>query len=876
MWPLVGRDAEMRDIAAAWASRGCRVVVIAGPAGVGKTRLAEECLAQAVAAGYHGGRAAASAAAAAIPLGAIAHLLPSGVDTSDPVKVFTGVARGLQSADRRQRMLWIDDIQLLDSVSAVLLRQLVDSGVIRMIGTMRSGEPLSDPVRLLIDGDAVRRFDLPTLNQEQTNELLQAALGGAVGRRTVHELHTASGGNVLYLKELVTGALASGALASEKNLWNLTGSRPAGTPKMAELIAARLAAAGPAARPALELLALCEPTSAADLQSVVAEGVLLDLEESGLVHVTVERRRVTFRLAHPLYGEVLRTMIPVQRSRALLLEQARRAKRYGARRREDVLHIATWLMRAGAEADSSLLVQAANLARHVHDYERVVSLLEILPDEDHTTRTLLLLGESLFELGKPEEADAVLLRAAALAKNDQERLEVFFTRIMNLYWQGRVEEALILNEAATRQLAGAEERRILRINEGYMRVRYEPRKALEILEEMKARPPVKTPETSVWLLGAMFRPIALANTGRTAEAVSAAEEAYAIHLPLDESALLLHPVGHLITQVVVLTDAGKLRDARDVGLRAKDMLTEIDSPITWIWLSHHLGFVEWLSGHPASAHHWYAECVAHHRKHQHLDPRPVGLALSGLAACAALLGDTSAAEAAMDEAATYPSTAYHRGQELLGQAWLQAGRGRLREARELLIEASRFAHDADQASTEALLLTDAARMGAARDVAGRLRELAALSDGGLAPARAHYAAALATDNPEQLLSAAVELEAVGADLLAAEAAAAAAAAWRGAGHPRQATAADRTSQTCAARCENARTPLLAIAEAASPLTGREREIALLAAHGTASKEIAQSLHLSVRTVDNHIQHAYTKLGVTTRRDLARALGVASA
>ncbi|MEV5907107.1 helix-turn-helix transcriptional regulator, partial [Streptomyces sp. NPDC052127] len=72
----------------------------------------------------------------------------------------------------------------------------------------------------------------------------------------------------------------------------------------------------------------------------------------------------------------------------------------------------------------------------------------------------------------------------------------------------------------------------------------------------------------------------------------------------------------------------------------------------------------------------------------------------------------------------------------------------------------------------------------------------------------------------------------------------------------------------------ARTPLLATAVATAALTTREREITLLAAAGNASKDIAQALALSVRTVDNHLHHAYTKLGVTTRRELARSLAAA--
>jgi DNA-binding CsgD family transcriptional regulator len=58
---------------------------------------------------------------------------------------------------------------------------------------------------------------------------------------------------------------------------------------------------------------------------------------------------------------------------------------------------------------------------------------------------------------------------------------------------------------------------------------------------------------------------------------------------------------------------------------------------------------------------------------------------------------------------------------------------------------------------------------------------------------------------------------------------------------------------------------------ATQLTPREREIALLAATGQSSRQIARRLVVSVRTVDSHLQHAYRKLGVTRRQDLSRVL-----
>jgi DNA-binding NarL/FixJ family response regulator len=58
---------------------------------------------------------------------------------------------------------------------------------------------------------------------------------------------------------------------------------------------------------------------------------------------------------------------------------------------------------------------------------------------------------------------------------------------------------------------------------------------------------------------------------------------------------------------------------------------------------------------------------------------------------------------------------------------------------------------------------------------------------------------------------------------------------------------------------------------ADELTTREREIALLAAGGLRSRDIAERLVVSVRTVENHLQRAYRKLGVSRREELPDVL-----
>jgi pimeloyl-ACP methyl ester carboxylesterase/DNA-binding CsgD family transcriptional regulator len=54
----------------------------------------------------------------------------------------------------------------------------------------------------------------------------------------------------------------------------------------------------------------------------------------------------------------------------------------------------------------------------------------------------------------------------------------------------------------------------------------------------------------------------------------------------------------------------------------------------------------------------------------------------------------------------------------------------------------------------------------------------------------------------------------------------------------------------------------------APLTPRETEILRLVARGRTSREIAQELSLSVRTVGRHITNIYNKIGARTRADAA--------
>jgi len=75
--------------------------------------------------------------------------------------------------------------------------------------------------------------------------------------------------------------------------------------------------------------------------------------------------------------------------------------------------------------------------------------------------------------------------------------------------------------------------------------------------------------------------------------------------------------------------------------------------------------------------------------------------------------------------------------------------------------------------------------------------------------------------------------------------------------------------------ERTRAELSSIAgrpSATGELTPTEERVARLAAAGRTNREIAQTLFLSVRTIEAHLSHAYRKLGVRSRTELVLVLG----
>ncbi|MFJ3229276.1 LuxR C-terminal-related transcriptional regulator [Streptomyces sp. NPDC086783] len=870
-WPIVGREQELKDISSAWARRACRGVVIAGPAGIGKSVLAETCFRQALSMGFRGARATATVAARAVPLGAISHTLPHWIDGKNPEGGIEALAADITRNPARKQVYLIDDLHLLDETSAVLLSKLLASGTVRLISTLRTGEPLGPAVGDLVITKELHKVEPAALALSKVGDLLQRVLGGRPSERTVHDLHTASDGNPLFIRELALGALSAGSLRQNSGIWELDGSTHLGTPKLNEVIKVRVEKAGPECQSLLHVLALCEPLPQVAVHDYAAADVVSSLVVQGLIRVTHSGDRSEISLAHPLYGEVLRNSISPLRRRILLQKEIDRVEACGTRRREDALRVATWRLEAFGTADGPLLVRAAQLARRAHDYSQVISLLDAIPDTEHSTATRLLYGEALVELARWRDAEAAFIRAAECAESDTEKLNIAVARTMNMLWSNANSiDAIRINDVARVELTDARSQHTLTVNDAVIRtVSGEVVQGIKILSQDLGAAPDGLIDLNVWLTGAVMKGVGLAAMGQTETAVKWSQVAYQRHLAVNDDALVPHPASQQISTCFALAESGKLAESVEVGYQAFSDLITARAPLPRIWMAYFLGHAEWLSGHVRSARRWFAESISLSKAQK--QNRALRLALSGMAAADAVLGKVDEARELEDEAQTYPAIGFMAGQHRLGEIWIHAAHGRLQQAREVLHDAISEAHVSGHQAAESLLLVDLARLGAPHQAAVLMREKSIWGDGSLASARSNFVVALENGDPSELERVGVECEALGAHLLAAESWLSAAGRWQKNGQPSKAGRAQERGQVVLGWCEGARTPLLSGVQITGALTKREHEIALMAASGTASKEIADELDLSVRTVNNHIQRIFAKLGISRRKDLNQYL-----
>lgn len=872
IWPLVGRDDQLRLVSEAIGRRDSAGVVVSGGPGVGKTRLAAEALARAKVRGFEIVRAIATQAAASIPFGPLAHLLPdAGTEANSRLELLRQAGQMLaRRAGGRRIVLGVDDAHLLDDASAALVHHLATTSTAFVLATVRTRQPASDAVTALWRDVDTEWLELSPLDEAACLHLVESVLGGQVAGATLHELWRLSEGNALFLHELVNGALEAGTLTQVEGVWRATGTLATST-RLVEVVEARLGRLAPGVRAVAELVAIGEPLSLFLLESLSSPQDLDAADQAGLLDLVGGPRRTQVRLAHPLYGELLRATISPLRGRGLRRRLAEALAATGARRRDDLLRLAVWQTESGLTPKPELLVKAARQASEgLFDHALAERLATAAYEAGGGLRAGLARAEAQHAQGRAEEAEQLLGELTGQAVTSEERARLVLLRAGNLLrGLGQSEDALQVLAAAEGTVVDArwrDEFAVLRATAALIQGR--PAEALDAAGGVLARPDVHERATLRAVVAAVA---ALAFQGRTSEAIDIADR------KLEQLGGANAEVSFFVDQLFYMRSFarrldGRLDEAEACGLARCQLLLEQRADDLRATYTLALGDVALARGAVQTAVRRLRESLLLLREYGRvLGVHGLSWCLGSLTQAAANSGDAGLAEESLAEFDRFTPAGSYIPSGDLARAWVAVLRGGIGDGREFALEAASRAAEHGCDGFEAVALHDATRLGAEKTVAPRLAELATRVQGRLAPVYAAHAAALAAGDAIRLSQVAEAFADIGANLLAAEAAAEAAHHHRIAGSNASALTAATRARALAGRCEGARTPALELAGIVQPLTERERQVATLAAQGWSNPRIAERLVLSVRTVESHLHHAYMKLGVSSREELADRL-----
>ncbi len=854
VWPLVGRERELEAIASARASAGCHGVVVVGGAGVGKSRLVQEAQAAAERDGAFVGWVQGTRSAAAVPLGAVAHLVSDEVRSDDIVALLRRCGESLRArAGDRPIVLGVDDAQLLDPASAALVLHLATSSSAFILATVRAGEPCPDAIVSLWKDDTAPRLDLSELTDEDVRALVEAALGDPIEEEALDWVTHVGRGNALYVRELVRGAVDAGALVHSPGFWRLE-ARPSASPSLVDLVADRMDGLTTDQRRAVELLALGEPLALEEIEALTSADTLVEAESRGLIATSGE----AVRLAHPLYGETVRAGLAPLRGRSIRLALVDVVEARSGFSQDDALRAARLRLDAGVALPTALALEAAREANRAGDPDLAAQLAQ-LADADANLTAAMLLAQSHAMRNRYEQAEAALAAVEPLAPGDPNARDYLRQRLWLHHWGlRRTEETGVLLDRARgwseepdwRQFISRIGRTYAVMGNGYRA----PPDAVESTTDPgttdQAGRGIATIQTmSAFLAGRCDAAAADAFAARPAMPLRDASDAAA----LGALSLIAVDAGYRWDELEqymseVMRHAVRGRDHGSAGLSA---LT--------------LARLHFLKGRYRDAARWLAEAEVHF---QQQDPFNATVAVRALqVGVACFTGEFAATIASLDRlhawCENHPPQPAQRVPIRRAEGWASRMRNAADAGRQLLEDAASLE---EMLGLAPQLAYDALRVGA--PAAPALEQMAARCESRLVTAYARHASAKAAHDGTALIEVAEEMAAIGALCYAVEAGGDAATAFLAAGRQDSARRAAARVRELYVPDQGAELPRIdGLDAAAIDLTQREAQLIDLARQGLSNGEIADRLVISVRTVETHLYRGMQKLGINDRRDL---------
>src|SRR5689334_14724426 len=200
MWPMAGRDDVIGEVMAVVEGRRGRGIVLAGQAGVGKSRVAWEAAGRASATKWSVRTITATANSQHVPLGACAQWTDDVGGGEAALVRRVGEAMVAGTAPGRL-LLVVDDAHLLDDLSVLVVQHLVGSGAATVVMTIRVGEPMPAALSAWVKDGEVAWREVLALSREHTSAVLTAAFGASPDPDCGDRFWKMTGGNALFVRQ---------------------------------------------------------------------------------------------------------------------------------------------------------------------------------------------------------------------------------------------------------------------------------------------------------------------------------------------------------------------------------------------------------------------------------------------------------------------------------------------------------------------------------------------------------------------------------------------------------------------------------------------------------------------------------------------------
>lgn len=854
--PLTGRASELETIRRALSGSGAQSgVLIAGAAGVGKTWLAREVLRLAKVSGRRTQWIVGTESARALPLGAFIGVLNGTIDPLNSVRRV--IDSFVLQQDRGRVLVGVDDAHLLDGLSALVVHQLAQSGGARLVVTMRTGSAEPDAVTALWKDGLLTRLDLEPLSAEATREVIETALGGPVDSRSASRFRQLTGGNSLFLRQLLADQLTAGRMRQLAGVW-MWDDDVAVSASLSDTVMRQMGRLDPPTAMVVDILSQCEPLAVDVLCDLVSRSELDAAERMGLVTVERTGAALTARLAHPLFGELRRAAAGEMRLSAIRGRLATRLAGDGDADMQATVRRALLRLESDLGPDPELYLESARHAMTLLDLD-LADRFAAAATRAGAAGAAAVRAMNLVLLGCGDQAE-VALRQLAEQPDGHHWATV---RAANLVWMlGRpAEAATILDSLATAPETPGQRAERLAVQACLDAVSARCRPAGQ--NARAALESVELPDFHA-MMASLALIMAMGALGEVDDLASLADQALRRATTSFEASHMRFWFGAVYGRACRLT--GRIAQFVDTARQLADAARDVPG-LAYANLACLLSNAELARGAVAEAARLGHEALAGvHRHAVTTGLRPASF--FALAEAHAKLGQPSdAAEAVASARACVPADFLfmHTGLAV-AVGWGLAADGQLREAVTGVRRAGEVARDRGQPTHELACIQAAAQWGDASGAAraGALAEALSLP---LADAVASHTAALAAGDGEGLLAASTAYRRIGDRAAAADAAAQASVAFATGQQQRRALYAAALAKELAVDCGGLHTPALRT-PGGLKLSGRQRDVTELVVAGLSNRQIAEKLVMSIRTVEGHIYRACQRVGAQSREELA--------